>query len=115
MSGHAREHTAATEAAQLVELRVILAQTTAELGRLRADMAPLTALPVQLDALSKLWQEQLDNVKEHQRRDVRELRRDMDEVARDVTSLEQWQTWALRLVVGLVVMAVLSVVVVAQP
>lgn len=105
--GTGREHAAASEAAQLVELRVTAAQTSAELGRLRADLAPLMALPVQLDALSRLWQEQLDNVKETHRRDVHDLRTDVDD-------LRSWQTWALRIVIGAVVLAVLGVVL-AQP
>lgn len=106
--GEQRMHSAAGEAAQLVELRVTLAQQTAELGRLRTDLAQLIGMPMQLDALSRLWAEQLDNVKAHQKRDTAELRSDVDD-------LKAWQTWAMRLVIGAVVLTVLAVVVNANP
>ena len=103
MSGQ-QAHNAANEAAQLVELRVTMAQQTSELSRLRGDLGPLLGLPVQLDALSRLWQEQLDNAKETARRDIREVRSDVDE-------LKAWQTWAMRIVLAAVIIAVLGIVV----
>lgn len=106
--GESGEHRAASDAAQLVELRVTLAQTGAEVHRLRSDLAPLAALPVQLDALSRLWQEQLDNVKESTRRDIADVRADVDE-------LRSWHTWVVRIVIGFVVLAALAVVIQSGP
>lgn len=106
--GQARELHAASDAAQLVELRVTMAQQTAELGRLRGDMSLLLGLPVQLDALSRLWQEQLTNAKEQQRRDMLAMQSDVDE-------LKAWQTWAMRIVLGGVALAILALVVGSAP
>ena len=89
------------EATRLTELRVIATQQTAELARLRVELAPLVGMPAQLDALSQLWQEQLKNLHEKHDRDVRELRADIEQLA-------SWQTWALRLVVGAIVLATIA-------
>lgn len=99
---------AVSETAQLVELRVTLANITSEVHRLRSDLGPVAALPVQLDAITQLWQERLDNAVKERTRDVQDLRTDVDE-------LRSWQTWLTRLVVGAVVAAVLALVVSTGP
>lgn len=104
----ARTGQAVDQTAQLVELRVTLANITSEVHRLRTDLGPLSALPTQLDAITQLWQERLDNAVVQRSRDVADLRADVDE-------LRSWQTWLTRLVIGAVVAAVLALVVSAGP
>lgn len=92
---------AANEAAQLVELRVLVASLTSEVSRLRSDIAPIGGLPAQLEHVARLWDERLRNAISTHDRDVAELRE-------DVAGLREWQTWALRLVVGAVVVSILA-------
>lgn len=51
--------------------------------------------------------------------DVRALERRIDTAAEDlderVIELQQWQTWAVRLVLGAVILAVLGLVIIEQP
>ena len=103
-----RDTSTVSETAQLVELRVTLANITSEVHRLRSDLGPLAALPTQLDAITALWQERLDNAVQQRSRDVAELRKDVDE-------LSSWQTWLTRLVIGAVVAAVLALVISTDP
>lgn len=112
-----REHHVVDETARLTELRVMSAQQAAELARLRADLAPLVGMPAQLDALSRLWQEQLANLRERHDRDVAELRAQQRaahaDLAGDVEQLQSWQTWALRIVLGAVILGVFGLLVAA--
>lgn len=109
-----REHHITDETARLTELRVMSAQQAVELSRLRADLAPLVGLPAQLDALSRLWQEQLNHLRERHDRDVDELRAQARaahrELQADIEGLQSWQTWALRLVVAGVIVAALALI-----
>jgi hypothetical protein len=90
-------------AVDVVELRVGLAGLTAEVGRMRADMAPLAGIPQQLQAQADLAAERLSNEIATRRREVADLRADVDE-------LKAWQTWAFRLVIGAVCLSVLGLV-----
>lgn len=101
-------------AADVVELRVGLSGLTAEVHRMRADLAPLSVLPTQLQAASDLLTERLSGeVKARQRaveqeRDSRiaaiaELRSDLDKV-------ERWLTWAVQLILGALGLAIIDVV-----
>lgn len=116
----------------LVELRVGLSGLTAEVGRMRADLGPLAALPQQLQAVADLQAERLSNAIANHERDIAAVRGEADaeagrrragiaDVGRDLEAVERrlltrldelaaWQTWAMRLVIGAVVLAVLGVV-----
>lgn len=98
----------------LVELRVGLAGLTAEVQRMRADVAPLAGLPLQLQAVADLQAERLTNHIERHKRDMDDVREDIAHVERRareaIKALEDWQTWAVRLVLGAVVVAVLAAI-----
>lgn len=103
----------------LVELRVGLAGLTAEVQRMRADVAPLAGLPLQLQAVADLQAERLTNHIERHQRDIDDLREDITHAERRareaIKTLEDWQTWAMRLVVGAVIVAVLAAVGLSGP
>jgi hypothetical protein len=123
---------ATTHEVDLVELRVGLAGLTAEVGRMRHDLGPLSALPQQLAAVAELQNERLTNAIANHERDIASVRLELDAesgrrragdkdqaddlgaVERRLTTrldeLDAWQTWAMRLVIGAVVLAVLGVV-----
>jgi hypothetical protein len=123
MTDSARQPT--PDSVDLIELRVGLAGMASELQQMRSALAPLAGLPLQLDALSRLQDERLTNHIANHARDVDQLaasveaeagrRRSADEamerrLAEDIGGLRDWQTWAMRLVLGLVVAAVVAAV-----
>jgi ribosomal protein S15P/S13E len=95
----------------VVELRVGLAALTAEVGRMRADVAPLAGLPTQLSAIAELQAERLTNHIDRHKRDVADLRDDLGSVESRCqerhAEVQGWQTWAIRAVLGVVIVAVL--------
>jgi t-SNARE complex subunit (syntaxin) len=98
----------------LVEVRVGLSALTAEVNRLGAVMAPLAGLPTQLQAVADLQAERLTNHIERHQRDVAALQADLGQAeARCVErhdEVKDWQTWAIRAVLGVVIVAVLAAV-----
>lgn len=101
-------------AADVVELRVGLSGLTAEVHRMRADLAPLAVLPTQLQAATDLLTERLSGeVKARQRaveqeRDARVAA--IADLRADVEKIERWVTWAVQLVLGAVGLAIIDVV-----
>lgn len=98
----------AREAAQLVELRVSLSEARQELGRLRADLAPLTSLPTLLKAQQDLVRHQLRSIEDRIEREVAQHQQDVEDVRKDIAELMDWKTWSLRLVVGAVLLALVG-------
>jgi len=111
----------------LVELRVGLAGLTAEVQRMRVDLSALAALPTQLTAVAELHAERLTNLDARLSRELVALHasveaadarrragdRDLEQrLGEDIKGLQDWQTWAMRVVLGLVVAAVLGAVLV---
>lgn len=114
---------AMTHEVDLVELRVGLAGLTAEVQRMRGDLAHLAGLPAQLTAVAELQNERMLNLRDQHERDVKGLvdditaesgrRRSADEgverrLSAEIASVKEWQTWAIRLVLAFVVLAVLG-------
>jgi hypothetical protein len=98
------------EASQLGELRVSLSEARAELGRLRADLAPLTGLPALLRAQQELSTLQLKNIQDRIDREVEQHKADVHDIREDIADLMEWRTWALRIIVGAVMVAVVGLV-----
>lgn len=117
------------------ELRRTVEALRTDLGSARAELGALVAIPVQLDSMAALWNAQLASVRDthaadmaavresiahlrtdHQRElDARARKGEMEGIREDVESLQSWQTWALRLVMGVVGLAILALVVGAPP
>ncbi len=107
------QHAPGADATDLVELRIGLAGLVAEVNRMRVDLGPLAALPVQLKAATDLTEQRLTNAIDNHNRDVNDLRSDITHVERRareaVAEVKEWQTWAIRVVGALVIAAVLAV------
>ena len=96
----------------VVELRVGMSALASEVGQLRAAIAPLAALPTQLDAIATLHAERLTNHIERHKRDMTDVRRDLEAVEARCEErhdeVKDWQTWAIRLVLGAVLLAAVA-------
>lgn len=116
-----------TQPADLLELRVGLASVAAEMTLMRQALAPLAGMPLQLDALAQLQSERLTNHIANHARDVSDLHADLEaeagrrrsaddaqerRLSKDIDALREWQTWAMRLVLGLVIAAIVTAVLV---
>lgn len=98
------------QAAAYAELRTTMAGLSDTVDRMRRDLAPLSALPHQLQAVTELHAERLANIRERIDTDARVLRAELAEVRQDLDTVTSWQTWAMRLVVGAVITAVVALV-----
>ena len=129
----------AQSSTDLLELRVSVGALAAGVEQLRQALVPLAGMPLQLEALQQLHSERLTHHIANHDRDVRNLTQDLDaesgrrrsadealerRLNADVKALEarqaeavkevkDWQVWAMRVVFGLVIAAVLGVVLVA--
>ena len=127
-----------TTSADMLELRVSVGGLAASVEQLRQSLIPLAGMPLQLEALQQLHSERLTHHIANHDRDVRNLTQDLDaesarrrsaddalerRLAADVKALESrqadavrevkdWQTWAMRVVLALVIAAVLGVILV---
>lgn len=128
-----------TTSADMLELRVSVGGLAASVEQLRQTLVPLAGMPLQLEALQQLHSERLSHHIANHERDVRNLTQDLDaesgrrrsadealerRISADVKALEtrqaeavkevkDWQVWAMRVVFGLVIAAVLGLVLVA--
>lgn len=87
----------------LGELRRTVDQVRLELSHARTEVGALAGMPGQLTSMSALWTEQL---RAHKEQSAAALAHLSDEVE----TLKGWQTWALRIVVAAVVLAVVGLV-----
>jgi hypothetical protein len=123
--GTAHEQQTSTD---LLELRVTVGALVAGVEQLRQALVPLAGMPLQLQALQELHTERLANHIALHARDVADLKADQDaesgrrrsadealerRLGLAITEVKDWQTWAMRVVFGLVIAAVLGVVLVA--
>lgn len=117
----------------LGELRRTVDALGRQLGDARAELGALVAIPVQLDNMAALWNAQLAAARQEHKADMAAVREalahqasnatrdlaahaaacaaDASDIREDVKDLQAWQTWALRLVIGFVVLGVLGLVV----
>lgn len=98
------------ESVRLAELRVSVDDTRHEVERLRSDLAPLVALPTLVTGHVEMVRREILNIHTRIDREVKQHAADMAELQRDIEGLITWQTWALRLVLGAVLLAVVGLV-----
>lgn len=114
-----------TTSADMLELRVSVGGLAASVEQLRQSLIPLAGMPLQLQALQELHTERLTNHIANHTRDIADLKADQDaesgrrrsadealerRLGLAITEVKDWQTWAIRIVLGLVVAATLGVV-----
>lgn len=122
---------AEVDTVSLGELRRTVEALRGDLGNARAELGALVAIPVQLDNMAALWAAQLEAAKQQHAADVASLKQgladarreadrelaahiracssDRDAIREDVATLQGWQTWAVRLVLGAVGLAIVAV------
>lgn len=125
---------AEVDTVSLGELRRAVEAMRADLGTARSELGALTAIPVQLDSMAALWNAQLAAARQEHQADMASVReslanmraqveRDLAGKAstgsvqglrEDVEDLATWKTWAIRLVLGVVLLAIVGLVV-GQP
>lgn len=117
----------AQSSADLLELRVSVSALAAGVEQLRQALIPLAGMPHQLDALQALHSERLTNHIANHVRDVKDLHDDLEaeegrrragdkdleaRLTKAIEAIQEWQTWAIRIVLAFVILAVLGLVVV---
>lgn len=114
-------------AVDLLELRVAVGALSAGVEQLRQSLIPLAGLPLQLEALQQLHSERLTHHIANHDRDFRNLANDLQaeegrrrsgdqelerRLGESIKAVQEWQTWAIRVVLAAVALAVLGVVLV---
>lgn len=100
-----------SSSAEYAALNATMGALADQVDRMRRDLSPLLALPTSLQAVTTLHDERMANLRDRCDRDAAALRTELADVRADLDAVTAWQTWAMRLVIGAVIAAVVGLVI----